>query len=83
MGFKSCKDHCKPFKVKLMPSASPYKNGLKRCSVCNDENEYMERMQELTFCPCCGTPLRGKSRKYGKLRPKARAERKLVVVATQ
>jgi len=57
----TCKGICTRHKATVMPSQGRYKNGHKRCQVCD-----LFIICEGLFCPCCGGRLRTKprNRKY-------------------
>ena len=52
-----CKGICSRYKTTTPPSHGRYKNGQKRCQVCDLFIKY-----EGFFCPCCGGRLRIKPR---------------------
>ncbi|MEE9511647.1 MAG: hypothetical protein V3V38_01200 [Nitrosopumilaceae archaeon] len=53
----SCKGICGMFKAECPEDGIRYAHGQKRCSYCE-----IYLVWERRSCPCCGTPLRTKSR---------------------
>ncbi len=56
-----CKDICSNVlgSIRRIRGISPYKQGLKWCSVCR---KFLQNVDIVIDCPCCGTQLRKKPR---------------------